>query len=366
MRDEKKQSNIDSDSRTNLSLRRQAAQQGYTSQWQRQLDDTMGKIMNREKFTYDLNGDALWNQYKDQYVTGGKMAMMDTMGQAAALTGGYGNSYAQGVGQQAYQGYLQGLNDKIPELYQLALDSYNREGDALMQQYGMMLDRENTDYARWTDQRNHDYQVSRDQADDAFRQEQFEYQQAQDQADRDYQAQRDAANVAFRNQQLEYQQTADQRNHDYMVSQDQADRDYQAQQDARNMALAMLEAGTMPSAEMLAAAGLTNEFVGALYPQLMPGAAGSAGGAGDLTIDRSTKWYTNDDYLDWVGSAQGSAWQSTSQGRAWLYDTVLPTVSSYYDAGESSAAREVLMAMGLTQASIAEVERMYDESKQMS
>lgn len=132
-------------------LRTQLRPGGYQSQWQAQLDDTMKRIMNREKFTYDLNGDALYRQYKDRYITGGKMAMMDTMGQAAALTGGYGNSYAQGVGQQAYQGYLQGLNDKIPELYQLALDSYDREGDALMQQYGLLQDREAQDYGMFQD-----------------------------------------------------------------------------------------------------------------------------------------------------------------------------------------------------------------------
>lgn len=274
----------------------------YRSQWQTQLDDTMNKIMNREKFTYDLNGDALWNQYKDQYVTGGKMAMLDTMGQAAALTGGYGNSYAQGVGQQAYQGYLQGLNDKIPELYQMALDSYNREGDALLQQYGMMLDRENTDYGRWTDQRDYDYMVQ------------------QNQADRDYQAQRDAANDAYRNQQFEYQQSTDQRNYDYMVSQDQADRDYRNQQDAREMAMAMLEAGTMPSEEMLAAAGLTQEVVGALYPDLMPGAAG--GTNGDLYIKLDSDWFEGSvsDFNTgggWLATADGQKWLKSEQGTAW-------------------------------------------------
>lgn len=133
-------------------IRNQLSPGGYKSQWQTQLDDTMQRILNREKFNYDLNGDALYQQYKDTHLTGGKLAMMDTMGQAAALTGGYGNSYAQGVGQQAYQGYLQGLNDKIPELYQLALDSYNREGDALMQQYGLLQDREAQDYGLWQDQ----------------------------------------------------------------------------------------------------------------------------------------------------------------------------------------------------------------------
>ena len=71
----------------------------YQSAWQTQLDDILNQILNREKFSYDLNGDALYQQYKDLFTTQGKMAMMDTMGQAQAMTGGYGNSYAQTVGQ---------------------------------------------------------------------------------------------------------------------------------------------------------------------------------------------------------------------------------------------------------------------------
>ena len=77
--------------------------------------------------------------------------MMDTMGQAAALTGGYGNSYAQSAAQQTYQGYLQGLNDVMPELYQLALETYDRQNQNLLNQYGAIADREALDYGRYTD-----------------------------------------------------------------------------------------------------------------------------------------------------------------------------------------------------------------------
>ncbi len=175
----------------------------YQSTYQQQITDVLNKIMNREPFEYDLNGDALYQQYKDQYTTQGKMAMMDTMGQAAALTGGYGNSYAQNAGQQAYHGYLQQLNNKVPELYQLALDQYNRAGDELLSQYSLYSDRENTDYGRYrddladyyanldrlnnqyldersfdygqyTDARNLAYQLSRDQIADAQWQKQYD------------------------------------------------------------------------------------------------------------------------------------------------------------------------------------------------
>lgn len=126
----------------------------YQSTWQDQLNETISQILNRDKFSYDLNGDALYQQYKDQYVQQGKMAMMDTMGQAQAMTGGYGNSYAQSVGQQAYQGYLQQLNEVVPELYGMALDQYNQEGQDMYNQAALIAQMEDQDYGRYQDAMN--------------------------------------------------------------------------------------------------------------------------------------------------------------------------------------------------------------------
>lgn len=95
--------------------------------YDQQVEQLFQELMGQKDFKYDLNGDPLWQQYKDQYLTQGKMASMDAMGQAAALTGGYGSSFGQTVGQQAYQGYVQQLNDKVPELYQLAMQKYAQE-----------------------------------------------------------------------------------------------------------------------------------------------------------------------------------------------------------------------------------------------
>ena len=117
-------------------------------------ENALNAYLNRGDFQYDLNGDALYQQYKNQYATLGKMAMMDTMGQASALTGGYGNSYANTAGYQAYQGYLQNLNDKIPELYQLALSKYNADGDRLLNNYSMLSQDRATEYGEWGDRYN--------------------------------------------------------------------------------------------------------------------------------------------------------------------------------------------------------------------
>lgn len=124
----------------------------YQSTWQDQINSIIDKILNREDFSYDLNSDALYQQYKDQYTKQGKLAMTDTMGQAAAMTGGYGNSYAATVGNQAYQSYLSELNNVVPELYGMALDRYNQEGEALYNNYALLSDQENQDYGRYQDE----------------------------------------------------------------------------------------------------------------------------------------------------------------------------------------------------------------------
>jgi hypothetical protein len=118
------------------------------------LSGIMDKILNRQEFKYDLNGDALYKQYADKYITQGKMAMQDTMGRAAALTGGYGNSYAASVGNQAYQQSLQQLNDVVPELYQMAYDRYAQEGQDLLNQYSLLSADKNAEYGMWGDKRN--------------------------------------------------------------------------------------------------------------------------------------------------------------------------------------------------------------------
>ena len=123
----------------------------YQSKYQSIADEVLNNYMNREKFSYDVNGDALYQQYKDKYIAQGKMAMQDTMAQASAMTGGYGNSYAASVGNQAYQASLQNLNDVVPELYKMAYDKYNQEGQDMLTQYGIYMDRENMDYSRYRD-----------------------------------------------------------------------------------------------------------------------------------------------------------------------------------------------------------------------
>ena len=153
----------DAVTQANTLLQQQIANKpgAYQSQWQDKINDYMSQIENRDPFSYDFNSDALYQQYKDNYIQQGQMAMMDAMGQAAAMTGGYGNSYSQTVGQQAYNQQLSQLNNIMPELYQMAFDRYAYEGEQLQNMYNMYLGREEQDYGRYIDSLNA-WQAERD------------------------------------------------------------------------------------------------------------------------------------------------------------------------------------------------------------
>ena len=97
--------------------------------------------------------------------------MLDTLGQAAGLTGGYSNSYAQSMAQQAYQGYLEKLGQLESELYARAKDSYNQQGQSLLDQYGMLENLSQREYDRYRDalsQYNQEISQGRNQANDAY------------------------------------------------------------------------------------------------------------------------------------------------------------------------------------------------------
>ena len=227
-----------------LSQQESARPGAYSSQWQSRLESTLDQILNRKEFRYDMNADALYNQYRDQYLRQGRLAMEDTLGQAAALTGGYGSSYAQQVGQQTYQGYLAGLNDKLPELYRLALSKYQLEGDQLRGKYDLLSDREAGDYGRYQDAVKA-WQTERDYL-----------------ADR-YDTQREA----------DYARYNDDKTFDFSVWKDAASR-------AGAQAEALLAVGIRPSDQLLQQADLAGEYVNGILASLAPVPSGGTGGTG--------------------------------------------------------------------------------------
>lgn len=147
----------------------------FQSDYKAQLNSLYDQVTGREKFSYDMNTDLLYQQYKDMYTKAGQKAMQDTLGQATALTGGYDNSYAQMAAQQTYQDYLGSLNDKVPELYQMAYDRYQQEGDDLYQKFSMASDMYGKDYTQYRDNMA-DWQSDRNYAQGVYQDERnFDY-----------------------------------------------------------------------------------------------------------------------------------------------------------------------------------------------
>ena len=123
----------------------------YTSQYGGQIQSILDGLLNRPDFRYDVSEDSLYTQYSDMFQQSGQRAMKDAMGQAAALTGGYGNSWAQTVGQQAYQNQLQGMNDVIPELQQAAYNMYSQEGADMQNDLALLQGMESDAYGKYRD-----------------------------------------------------------------------------------------------------------------------------------------------------------------------------------------------------------------------
>lgn len=126
----------------------------FESKYEDQISSILDNIMNRPKFSYtseDMVNDDLYKMYRDQYLRQGNLAMRDTMGNAAALTGGYGNTYASAAGQQAYDNYVSMLNDKALDFYDRAYQRYNDEGQNLYNQMNVVTGLDNTDYQRHRD-----------------------------------------------------------------------------------------------------------------------------------------------------------------------------------------------------------------------
>ena len=198
----------------------------FSSRYDEQIQNIINTIQNRPQFDQGQVYDSdLYKQYREQYIQQGNKAMRDTMGNAAALTGGYGSTYATAAGQQAYDGYLSQLGDKTMDIYDRIYNQYLNEGQEMYNQLGMLNNQDSIDYGRYrdtvgdyyndlnyySDRYNSEYanDFGEYQTDQSAQQwaEQYAYQQTQDALAQsnwreqfDYQKQQDAAQMALAQQ----------------------------------------------------------------------------------------------------------------------------------------------------------------------
>lgn len=184
------------------------------------MDEVMDQILNREDFSFDLNGDALYNQYKDLYRENAQLSMEDALAKASTLTGGYGNSYAQTIAQQAYQQEMDKLKTFGLELEEKRRSEYDAETDDLYRKYSLLAQQDDLEYGR---------------EQDAYNRELYE--------------------------------------------QEKADAEKQTEQDkAYELTMTMLQNGMMPSDAVLQASGLSAEDAQKIYDYSKLDVTGSSGG----------------------------------------------------------------------------------------
>ena len=133
----------------------------YESKYDSQIQGLVDKILNGEKFDYNVNEDALFSNYADVYERSARKAAEDALGRAAAASGGYGSSYASAAASQAYNSQMQSLNEVVPQLQQLAYEQYLANRQDEYNQLGTLTGLEDSDYSRYRDSMS-DYYTERD------------------------------------------------------------------------------------------------------------------------------------------------------------------------------------------------------------
>lgn len=218
-----------------------------------QIDALIKEYQNREKFSYDMNTDPLFQQMLASSMNSGKMAMQDTIGQAAALTGGYGNTYGQAVGNAAYNQYITGAYENLPDYYNLALDAYNMEGEQMLNELDMLRDADEAEYGRllnaynanasnanaiydreystylnnknmaydqYWNEKNYNFDVVMGMLDQANIDREFDYNAAWNDKVFNYEAGQNALDREERAEEREYQRELDKKEWDYKVGKD--------------------------------------------------------------------------------------------------------------------------------------------------
>lgn len=294
----------------------------YSGKYTRQAEELLGQIINRKPFSYDANSDPLYQIYKERYIMGGQRAMENAMGQAAQLTGGYGNTYAQTVGQQQYQQYMEGLNDKVPELAQQAHARYQGEGDRLRQSYQLLQSADDAAYGRWADGYN--------RWSNETQQAQSAYESAYDR---------------------DYSRYNDQRNYDQQQS-------HSARQYAYQTAMSVIQTGNVPTDELLRAAGISRADAELMAAYHKPKSSG--GGSRNSQQQQETaptapqqsaeeiakngssamaSWMTEYEYNSRKAAAKRMGYTKSELLKTDSYeDYISQKVSSALDAGQITAA----------------------------
>lgn len=263
----------------------------FESNYDTRIDDMLNQILNRDAFSYSTADDPLYQQYASMYEREGNRAMNDTLAAAAATAGGM-NSYAMTAANQANNYYMSQMNDKIPELYQLAYDMYLQDIDNRVRDLGLLDSMDDKQYDRyrdtmsdWYTDRDFAYNKYRDDVGDYWQQKNYDNSNSHWQSEFDHMVSQDALAQANRNQEWAWETGQTTGNTAY------------------NKAMELIYAGAMPDAAMLKEAGLTEQQASTILAAVKAeqaggytGSTGSGGGGGNSSNKTTDKKKTGGGY----------------------------------------------------------------------
>ena len=264
--------------------------QEYEAKYDPQIEALLNEILNRDDFSYDVMNDPLYQQYAKSYQREGDRAMKETMAEAAAGAGGM-NTYAITAAQQANSYYNSMLNDKIPELYQLAYEMYLKDKESKVQDLGLLQSMDATQYNRY-----------RDTISDYYNDKNFAYGAFMDavgqgnwQANYDYNAMWDNNyfnnDNYWKNKEFNYNDYWNNKEFDYNDEwknkewdANQADKEYERNESKRQSAedkmMTFVDLGKMPSDDIIAQAGWNKADVEVLVAAAQAQLAKTGGSGG--------------------------------------------------------------------------------------
>ena len=296
----------------------------YTNPYEQLQQELLDKILNRGDFTWDKDTDPVFGAYQKQYLREGERATANALAQAAAASGGQTSSYAATAASQAGNYYAAQLSDKIPELYNQAYQRYLSEYEQMANDLGLVNNQQQIGYKEYLDKLSQyntdknfayqqyldDYNMLLSYLDAVNGQEQMDYQEYQDKlgqfnVDKEFAYQQYLDNYNKLQSYLGSLQSANQS--EYQQYLDQQQRTDSQNQQTKELAQAqvdgILQAGVMPSSDLIAKSGYTQEYVNAMlqyYRQKAAKAAasyrssGSGGSRGSTS--GSGKGSTTSDY----------------------------------------------------------------------
>lgn len=248
------------------------AQPTYTSKYDPRIEALLEQILTRDDFSYNAAEDPLYQQYAEMYKREGDRAVRNTLAEAAANAGGM-NSYAITAAQQAANNYSAQLNDKIPELYQLAYQMYLQDKESDVQDLGLLQDMDATQYNRYRDTME-DWKADRN----------FAYGMYQDAVDQGkWQTEFDNTN---------FWKDKNFVNDNYWANKEYTDKqEQQNQEEARDRLINIIELGGTPDADLIASSGLSEYEVNLMIAAAQAEKAGAAGKQTSGTTSGTTGGY---------------------------------------------------------------------------